>query len=156
MGVSHTPEQLIGKLAKFRTKLVGAQREGVRVGALLATNTIRVELRATVPSGRLSGVGRRGARLSVGFDAPSSTTNPQAVVRARGPWQLIESNTRPHTIKRRRRRALAGRGFGPVASVDHPGTKGKHPWTKGVRRAEPQLLAAMDAAVFKAMQEAFR
>lgn len=69
---------------------------------------------------------------------------------------MVENRTRAHAIKRRRKRALAGMGFGPVASVaKHPGTSGKHPWEKGVRRAEPQVLPAMDRAVFKSMVEAF-
>lgn len=157
MGTSRSPAELAAKFNKFDKYLVGAQREGVRAGALLVTNAVRAELRTAVPSGRLSGVGVRGARVSVGFDAPKSDKNPQALVRMRGPAHLVESPTRPHAIKHRRKRALAGGGFGPVAGVkQHPGTRGKHPWAKGVAKAQPRVLGEMDKAVFASMVKAFR
>lgn len=153
---------MASKFAAFQKNLVGAQRDGVRAGALLVTTSVRRELARAAPSGRLSGVGRRGARLSVGFDAPRSTSNPVALVRARGPWQLIENRTRAHTIvAKRRRRAQTRRAAvltpaGPRASVNHPGTRGKHPWERGVRVAEPRILPTMQAEVHAAMVKAFR
>lgn len=164
MGTSSSPEQLVGKLADFRNNLVVAQRDGVRAAALLVTTSVRTELRGAAPSGRLSGVGRRGAKISVGFDAPKATVNPQALVRMRGPAHLIENPTRPHAIRPRRRsrgrqeaaRALTVRGVGMRASVQHPGTRGKHPWARGVKAAEPMVLPTIEGHVHAALVKAMR
>ena len=93
----------------------------------------------------MSGVGRRGAKLGVRYDM---TGDSEALLRATGPWQFIERDTKPsgrnrpraHQAGRRRRRggprALAAPGFGPVAAARNPGTTGKHPFEKGVKKAE--------------------
>lgn len=163
MGVSRSPAELAAKFTKFERGLLGAQREGVRAGAMLVTTSVRTQLRSVAPSGRLRGVGKRGARVSVGFDNPKSLTNPVALVKARGPWQLIERDTKARTIRPRKRRrggqsarALAIPGVGVRMSAEHPGTKGKHPWEKGVLRVQRQVLPTVDREVFAAMVKAFR
>ena len=68
------------------------------------------------------------------------TTNPTAVVKATGPLQLLERDTKPHTIAPRprrgqtKRRALRLANGAFVAGVNHPGTKGKEPFGRGVTR----------------------
>lgn len=160
MGVSRSPAELAAKFTKLQAGLAGAQREGVRAGALLVTNSVRRELRSAAPSGRLSGVGRRGAKVSVGFDAPKSLTNPVALVRMRGPAHLIENPTKPHVITPRRGRRGGKRAVvtpaGPRARVQHPGTKGKQPWAKGVRASEHLVLRAIKRETEAAMFKAFR
>lgn len=162
MGTSRSPEELAAKLTRFGRGMPPATREGVRIGALLVATSIRRELQRAAPSGRLSGVGRRGARLSVGFDPPKSDTNPTALVRARGPWQLIENPTRPHEIVPKRRRRTRNRRpavltpQGPRTRIMHPGTRGKHPWERGVRSSEHLVRQAVQREFHHALVKAFR
>jgi hypothetical protein len=143
-------------MAKAPAVLQATTAEMVRAAALAVTVAERATLSsATHGSNRLSGVGRKGAKLSVGFDMKGSG-NPTALVRARGPYHLIESDTKAHVIiPRRRRRALAGNGFGPVASVQHPGTKGKRPWAKGLAASPPAVTKAVQVVGEKAVKKAF-
>lgn len=164
MGVSRSPAELAAKLEVFgKVHLSAARRDGVGKGALLITTSVRRELGRVMPSGRLSGVGKRGARVSVGFDAPRSLSAPVALVRMKGPAHLIESDTSPRTIRPRRRsrggparRALAIPGVGLRASVQHPGTRGKHPWRRGVQASRHLVLPTIQAEVHSAMVKAFR
>lgn len=125
------------RMAHAPEVLKATEKDMVRAAALAVTLAERESVSsATHGSNRLSGVGRKGAKLNVGFDLKGST----ALVRARGPLHLIESDNKAHVIvprRRRGRRALAGNGFGPVASVNHPGTSGKHPWAKGLATGIP-------------------
>lgn len=176
MGVSRSPAELAAKLESFgKVHLSAAQREGVRKGALLVTTAVRRELARAVPSGRLRNVGKRGARVSVGFDAPKSLSNPVALVRMRGPAHLVENPTAPHRIAPRKRgaRALrnaAARGERSTnrralrfpdgemrASVQHPGIKrGKQPFKRGVDASVPHVLPVIKSEVHAAMVKAFR
>lgn len=88
------------------------------------------------PDQRLSGVGKRGARISVGYNVRRDGDRSSALVIARGPWQLVEGDTKAHTIPRQRftkkgrrtaatRRRVVRTPYGPRSVVNHPGTKGK-------------------------------
>lgn len=61
---------------------------------------------------RLSGVGESGAPLTIRRYRAGSATQPQTVLKAIGPWQFIESDTKAHIIlnkafgSRRTRRAI--------------------------------------------------
>jgi hypothetical protein len=142
-------------------ELQQAQVAGVRKSALLITRSIRDEIRtATGGDSRLSGVGRRGARVGARFDVKGSV-NVTALIRATGPMQLIEFDTSPHDIQGRKRRRAA-RGGGKVGvlrfadggfsmTAHHPGTTGKHPfrrgWVKSRHRAGPTFDAEVQRAI---------
>ena len=133
------------------------QAKGVRIAALAITNSIRDEIRsATGGDMRISGVGRRGARVGARFDI-KGTQNPTAMIRAIGPLHLLERDTQPHLIKPRSRRgakALAiGDGF--AASVEHPGTRGKHPFQRGFDRKQAEVPGIVQAEIRKAMAGTF-
>jgi hypothetical protein len=67
-----------------------------------------------------------------------------------GFWVWKETGTRPHTIRPRRKKALAGDLGHPVwGAVHHPGTSGKKAWTKTVERAERELQDTVNAALAK-------
>lgn len=163
MGISRSPAEVAAKFKKLERGLAAAHRDGVTAAALLITRSVRQELGRAAPGGRLGGVGRRGARISVGFDTPKSVVNPVALVRMRGPAHLIERDTKPHAIAPRRRRSRSGGrrallvpGVGMRASVQHPGTKGKHPWERGVRAVQRQVLPTIARETDRAIAKAFR
>ena len=127
------------------------------VGA--AATEIKREVLAGAP-GHLSGIGP-SARLT----AVLLPRDLSVLIKAVGPWHLLEYDTKAHTIvskkfgktKSARQRVVSGlfvraagsrfgtvrgRGAvltpqGPRAYVRHPGTHGKHLWARGVERATP-------------------
>lgn len=160
MGTSRSGHQLAGKIAKAAASLSEAERAGVRAAALTATRIIRGEIRSVVSSGRLSGVGRRGARVGARFDVWKSAKDPSALVRATGPLHLVENDTAPHKITPRRRRGrrralrLADGGF--ARSVNHPGTKGRSPFARGAANAAAPAAAAFRQEISKMIGRVFR
>lgn len=137
MGVSHSPQELSGKLARLARDFSGDYPRTVVEDASLTTKKI---ITGIAPA-RLRGAGKRGARLSVAYNVTGTGTDAAALVFARGPWQLIESDTSPHQIPRTRggraRRRYAVFGGHVYSRVAHPGTRGQHPWRRGVELARP-------------------
>lgn len=71
---------------------------------------------------------------------------------------LLDRDTRPHPESPRARsgrRALARSGFGPVAAVNHPGTKGKHMWERGLAAARPAIDRDVADGAMRALQQVF-
>lgn len=159
-------DKLTGSVAQTVPELRTAQGRGVQKAALEAKTIINTEIRKVTGDMRLSGVGKRGARVGARYDIKGST-NPTALIRALGPIQLIERDTKPHLIVprasfvtrggvrvRQGRRSAAGRrlrggrtalliGGNLRASAEHPGTKGQHPFQRGAQRAAkvtPQIF----------------
>lgn len=149
------------KMLRAPGLLKASEREMVAAAALAVTTATRASVSsATHGTNRLSGVGRKGVKVGVGFDV-KGVQNPTAIVQARGPLHLIERDTKAHPIAPRRRRgkrALGneGRGFGPVASAQHPGTKGKHPFEEGVNAGIAPAMRAADAVLGKTMFKVVR
>jgi len=138
------------------------RRRAVESAALFATQSARASIRAGSGDGRLSQVGRSGARVGARYDI-QGVKNPTALVRATGPLHLMDNPTRPHRItakvrKGRSRRSRSnfynaifggGTGFagatplrtpyGPRFSVEHPGTRGKRTFWRGIDVARPLL-----------------
>lgn len=113
---------------KAATALPLAAREAVFALALLGKEHQLAAARARGVGDRLSGVGRSGARLGVGFDVKGETS-PTALLRWRGPAHLVNNPTRAHEIAARRRRgsgAVLKLPDGYAPKVPHPGTAGKH------------------------------
>lgn len=134
-----------------------AEQRAVRKSALAVTGGVRDEIRAATGDMRLSGVGRRGAKVGARY----TVAGAKATIRATGPLQLIERPTRPHPIAPRKRRngkrkalRLADGRF--VASVQHPGTRGKYPWSKGIEKTRGKSRATFEAEVRNAMIRAVR
>lgn len=156
---------MVDTLASFARKahtagdsLRQAQTVGVRQAALDGKRLVQSAWAAAgVNGGRLRGVGKRGAKLSVGFDMRPGPS-PSALLKARGPAHLIESNTRPHDIKPRKKkgRAVVIPGVGPRARAHHPGTRGKHPWRNAMSAMPAVLARDMQKATHDALMKAFR
>jgi hypothetical protein len=135
---------------------------------------------------RMSGVGRSGARIGVRYDVKGSrnptaflratgpvqlverdtiahTILPRSVGRAQG-----RSKAARRAAKQDLYNALFGASVGSGATplkiggdrfayrVKHPGTKGKHPFEKGVDRAAPAAQKILAGACTKSLAEVFR
>jgi hypothetical protein len=135
-----SPADAAKKMRQTADALREAKRDAVKAAALSATTIIRAEIKQAAPSGRLT---PRQVRVGAGYQVYGTDAAPYAEIRPRGPIGLIEGDIKAHDIRPRSRRkpkagskrtALAiGGNFRAV--VRHPGTKGKHPWEKGVGRA---------------------
>jgi hypothetical protein len=106
------------------------------------------------PSGRLRNVGK-GARLNVRYDVEGER---QVKVKVTGPWPIIEENTKAHTVqpkKRKGKKAIAFNGMAR-ASAQHPGTKGKHPFRKGIEAGQAKAVRALGESIGTAAQRGIR
>lgn len=198
MGISRTPEQLVGKIQAYAVGMEKANAEAVEELAAATKRTV-LPLMAAATGGdlELSGLGKgkartkrkvRGASRKVGvrYDRASSSTpgNPAMVVRATGPAHLVEWDVKPHAIVPKGSKGVAaqrlryrkdgtiapgrtrstrkaailavtsgdtsgvrgvlkwpGEGGKPVYRryvLKHPGSKGRHPFEKGVGIVETQ------------------
>lgn len=139
MGTSRSPAELAMKLRKAGGAIDGAAKDGVFKASMLVKTSVLAELHGVT---RLRGVGKRGAKISVGFRV-GGVTNPSSLVRMRGPAHLIEGDTKAHKIEPKGKKRAILTPAGPRASANHPGTRGKHPWEKGVKRALPNIPKVM-------------
>lgn len=127
--------------------------------AFTVKKAVQAQLAVAAPRGRLN-VGKRGSRIGVRYRLHENS----AVVAMFGPAQLIERDTKPHRIPRatvgRRRRAnrkpINIPGIGWRQYANHPGTKGKHPWEKGLRLARPLLPKVGGQLYVESVRKALR
>ena len=148
-----------------------AQLVGVSRAAQHVTTSIRGEILAVTGDNRLSGVGKRGARVGAEYKIFGST-NPTAYIKAKGPLHLVERDTRPHSIEPRgyrvskRWQKLAAKGKvdtgspvylggnkallmpdGNLRRRSHSGgTSGQHPFERGWRSAAPETTLIFQRA----------
>lgn len=144
-------ERMVGELGKLEAATV-------TVAALAVKTSVLAQLQAAgVDNGRLRGVGKKGAPVGVSV----AVTGHTAIVAATGKaFVLIESDTKAHRIPRERgprarRRYAVIPGVGVRAFANHPGTKGKHPWEKGVAAAIPLAAKAQQVALTQALEKAY-
>lgn len=121
-----------------------------------AARVAKAAIEGVAPS-HLRGVGKRGAKLSIGTTFTGGPT-PSATLKAKGPWPLVERDTKAHQIPRQRSTRTFEGVFGHAVvpggaeggvhgkrgvrtRVQHPGTRGKHPWARGVTAATPLIAA---------------
>lgn len=163
MGISTSWAQLDAKLEALARDVADMPKGQVGRSALATKKSVQVFM----PE-RLRGVGKKGARLDVRYVESGSGAGAQARVFVTGPAQLIENDTKAHPIPRfTGSRASKKTGltklYGPAFGQDknqksvafagivrrrvwHPGTKGQHPWAKGVEAALPLIYREFDAA----------
>lgn len=134
-----------------------AQLKGVRKAALFVTKTIRLEIRnATGGDSRLSGVGKNGARVGARYDVKGKV-NPTAIINATGQLHFIEHDMKPHDItpKKRSGKKAVRTPYGAYRKVQHPGTKAKRPFAKGVQKAAPKTTDIFNEEIVKAMAKLY-
>ncbi len=154
-----TIKDVPARMAKVAAAVTKGNRATVEAAALKTKTTI-----ASGAPDRLRNVGKKGAKLGVRYTIRGEGSNVSALVKATGPWPLIEENIPAHLIgpKKKKRGARSGRGGGVVVNggvfrlVHHPGTKGKHPWAKGVTKAEPVVAKEMSKRTANIAAAAFR
>lgn len=136
-----TVEEFAARAATTGEALTRAQRQLIGRAALTITKAVREEVRSATGDSRLSGVGRRGARVGAKYTVLSAG---DALIQATGPLHLIERPTRGHEITPRRKWSRSKRGrraalnaAGQIyARVDVRGTSGKRPFRKGIARSK--------------------
>ncbi len=158
MGHSSSPIQAARKFNHLAKELREVPRSAVGASALLVKRHVM-----SIAPDRLRNAGKKGgAKLSVTYVVHNDIADGDAFayIRAQGPWPLIESDTKQHAIAPKRKRAKRGRvavktptGF--YARVQHPGTKGKHPWAKGVATARPRVQAEFRKTLPTALRKVF-
>lgn len=156
------PAAVIGrKMDRMAEELRRAQREAVKDAALAMTTEVRQSIERVAPGGRLRGVGKKGGKVGARFDMQGTD---KAVIKATGAIALIEEDTKAHDI--------GPRGAGPrrkgsgkkaikfngvvVASAHHPGTKGQHPFAKGIEAGKPKAVRKVRDAATEAMKRGMR
>lgn len=162
MGTSRSAAELASKLGKLSAEYKTVPYEVVSGASLL----VKKNVLARAPA-RLSGVGKRGARLSAGYNIDRFDGVAKSIVFARGPWQLIERNTRAGVRQarggrgRQKKFVVPGygynnaKGWGPGGvrlAINHPGTKGKHPWEKGVQASVPFISKLLSKEAVEALR----
>lgn len=160
-------------LESFDPNLRLAQRKGIEAASLIIKNAVMDNLPA---SKMMKGVGRSGAKIGVRYDIKEFAGHDTSLVRAFGPVHLLEYDTKPHQMPKKlgsgsaRKPSKNGKakvkyvvipGFGAAGGngvfprVSHPGTKGQHPWEKGLEKALPKVDIAFQEAVTAALVKSF-
>lgn len=140
-------------------KLAAASKRGredtLKQMGLAAKAAQNDQIRRDTGDMRLSGVGRRGARVGSRFDMRQGRVE----VKATGPLHFVAHPMSPHRIPRERtrgrRRYAVIPGVGVRSSVQHPGTKGKDTWRKGTRRARRPISDAARDRMANAIRRGF-
>jgi len=134
---------------------------------------------------RLSHIGKRGARVGARYRVRNQGTTSTALVSAEGPLQIIERDTKSHGelpkgVGRAKGRSKAARheakqalydalfgtgGFsgvkplstpyGPRYRVQHPGTKGKHPFGRAVDSVLPHTPPIFQREIRESLRKVF-
>lgn len=153
MGKSPNAAGLAAKCAAAAKAIEKARKEAAKAAALSLRSDIERSRNAAVGGdGRMSRVGRSGAKLGV---TVRTVGDGDQRLKATGPWPLIEGDTPPHKIAVRKKRGIA---FGGIvrASAQHPGTKGKQPWRKGVQAGKPEAVRILRRQTTDAAFGAFK
>lgn len=188
MGDYRAVRDLSTAIRAYGTATQRASKEMVNRASINAKRVLESELAAAVGSdGRMHNVGSKatkrvgGAKLAVSYDI-KGINNPTGLIRAVGPWGLIENGSPAHEIipkaaaikgkgaKQARqqqalnvvfraRGAFAGRQplrtpFGPRYRIQMPKVAGKQPWKKGWQRADPIVRRHLSGLLVQIVKEA--
>ena len=161
---------LAASASRAAKAMPAAQLKGVEKSALHTVTIIRKQIASAVgPDMRMSGAsrGKAGAKVGARYKVYAKAGDPVAYIRATGPLQLIERDTQAHTITARgRTRKKRGKGFRAGAKaltvgtgfrvrVEHPGTRGKHPFERGVELAGKDTKKIFKREIGLALEKAW-
>lgn len=176
--------QMRRKTTGMATKISGASRTSVARAAQQMKRAVETTLDRDVPGRVLKRVGKKGARLSVSYRVRDNRSDSSAMLRAVGPWQIINNPAKPHKIyrkgarqkgrgaRRANRQAIFNELFGATGAytggalsmpdgryrhvVDHPGHAGKQTWQRGVAAGRPEAEQTMRRSTRDALIEGMR
>lgn len=141
IAISKASNDLAKRIGKLSTAVKKGERDTLIKGGLAGKDEHSKRIRRDSGDGRLSGVGRNGARVGARFDAVARGVE----FKATGPLHFLANPMSPHKItpkKRSRAKVLAIPGIGPRASAMHPGTRGKDTWNKATPDARKAVADA--------------
>ena len=146
------------RMSKMSRAVDGARPRVLKAGAMGAVKVHRkVIKRDAGGDSRLSGVGKRGAKVGARFDIKG---RDRVELKATGPLHLIERPTRAHRIprqrKRGRRRYAVIPGVGVRAYANHPGTRAKRTWTRAVPKAQDAATDEIGKEYSRWIRQAFK
>jgi hypothetical protein len=155
VGVSRSPAELRRKLDRLGDEFADIPLSAVREGSQI----IKTAVTRRAPA-RLSGVGKRGAKIGVRYNVGNFGGEAKSLIHATGPFHLIERDTKAHRIPKERGRRARKRyavipGVGVRAWAKHPGTKGQHPWAKGLLAARPAVQRVLESKAAHALRRIF-
>jgi hypothetical protein len=155
VGVSRSPAELRRKLDRLADDYDDLPLALVKDGSLVVKRAVTRRAPA-----RLSGVGKRGAKIGVRYNVGNYGGTPQSLIHATGPFHLIERDTKAHRIPkerglRARKRYAVIPGVGVRAYAKHPGTQGQFPWAKGVRESLPIVRRMLESKAAHALRRIF-
>lgn len=157
---SDVGKRIASRLNKVAREIHGASKPAVTKAAGLMKDAIEREIKpASGGDMRLSGVGRKGAKVGANYVVTGEPGgDASAKVRATGPLHFIENDTKAGPRHRRRGRRGRVNAFGadPPKPSMHPGTKGKHPFKKGVDKSRDRAVKALIDAQHDALKRGFR
>lgn len=181
MGTSHSARELAGKIERYAGSLDGASKQATLAAARAVKDSVMVRLgQATGGDFKLSGMGGKG-RMGVRYDKTSGSNS--VMVRATGPVHLVERDVRPHWIapkeggRKRHARArqaafinamtgaqilLVSKGVLRFSdgsfrrwAAKGGGSKGRHPWERGVEASKDDVGKLWRAAHTAELARAF-
>lgn len=169
MGTSKSPAELALKMQKYARASGQANRKAVSAAALVYKQSALAS--ATVDTGgdlKLSKWGwnptkgtYRAPKLGAYYDV-KGYENATAIMRPKpiGLWVFLEAGAKPHTIAlrtrgRRRRKGLALADGGFARSVQHPGTKGRRTWRRGIEAGTKPAMRTFELTHQRALLETF-
>ena len=167
MGVSRNPAELARKFDTAARQMQNVNNEAVARAAQVYKATVLAEAAGDVGGDLRMSWSGRNVRLGARYQVRKGP-RPQAVLTPRpaGIWSALSSGTAPHEITPRARRKGRGRrkggataltvGDGFAASVQHPGTKGKRTWQRGITKAKPLAMTAFGQAHRRALVKVFQ
>lgn len=148
------------RLNKVAREVQGAGKPAATKAATVMRDAVVQEVKpASGGDMRLSGVGRKGAKVGARYNVTADASGDvSAVISATGPLHFVENDTKAGPRHRRRgRRGLSPSfGAGPVAPKMHPGTKGKHPFMRGVEKSRANAVKVLRAAQREALKRGFQ
>lgn len=138
----YTPEQFAGKLAELSAAAgTVAPRKSMEESVVVVTKNIT----ALIPG--------RGKKFGVRSEMTGGDSSWQALILPTGPFAFIERDTKPHVEPRDSNAVVAYDGL-VYSKVNHPGTRGKHPFERGSKLAEaevPRIFEANNRAAVEAV-----
>ncbi len=150
--VTSNAKEIADKMIGLSKTTPIASEKSVRKGAQIVKNdTIASAAAVTGGSLRLRGVkgkrGGRGARLGVTYKVEGSGSTTTAIVKAVGPWALIERDVKAHDVGVRGQVLILPDGGFATGPFIAGGSRGKHPWKKGTAVAQPKVARLYDREV---------